>query len=246
MTEDSPEKRIKAGGFGRAVEAGLSGEAMSAGGVLAAIGGWRGVVESLLPATLYLVGYAITRDARTSVIAPVAVVAIAALWRLVKREPLTAILSGALGVGVCVAAVLWTGEGTSYFVPGFFISGSWFIALAISLVVGWPLIGVFLGVFRGSLTYWRKIVPLRRAAQLTTVVWVMLFGARLAVQLPLYFAGSTEALGIARLLMGVPLFALGVVFTWFVLSRVIALVDDENRAENGSQQSELDSQSSDE
>lgn len=218
----------QSGGLGRAIQAGLAGEAVSANGVLAAIGGWRGVVESLLPATLYLMVFAFTQDARVAVIAPIAIVVIAIAWRLIRRETLTAALSGALGVAVCVAAVLFTGEGSSYFVPGFFINGAWIVAHTVSLLIGWPLIGLVLGFLRGSLTDWRKNARLRYAAQLATVVWIAMFAARLAVQLPLFYAGSTEALGIARLVMGVPLFALAILFTWLLLASVSAEVDRES------------------
>jgi hypothetical protein len=219
------------GGLGRVVEAGMSGEAVSAGGVLAVIGGWRGVVESLLPATVYLATYVFTQEPRLSAIAPIALSVLALLVRLIRREPLSAAVSGLVGVLVCAAAVMFTGEGSSYYVPGFWINAAWIAAHTVSLLVGWPLIGLLLGFFRGSLTAWRGVKPLRRAAQVCTVMWIALFAARLAVQLPLYYAGESAigALGIARLVMGVPLFALAAVFTWLVLSRVSATVPAEER-----------------
>lgn len=240
--EDSNRKpsSIHAQGIGRALEAGLDGESLTAKGVLAAIGGWRGVVESLLPALVFLIVFVVTRDARISAIAPLVLAVVAAGVRLIRREPLTAALSGFIGVLVCVAAVLFTGEGRNYFVPGFWINGAWIAAHGISLAVGWPLLGLLMGFLRGSLTEWRSVPLLRRAAALCTVVWILVFVARLAVQLPLYFAagapglgspdssaataGALEALGIARLVMGVPLFALAIIFTWLVLSRVSSRV----------------------
>lgn len=222
--DDSSPRRAMSGGLGKVVEASMSGESVSASGVLAAIGGWRGVVESLLPASIYLVMFVITADARISAIAPLTLAAVALLWRLVRKEQLTAALSGVVGVVICAAAVLFSGEGSSYFVPGFFINGAWIIAHAVSLLVGWPLVGLLFGMFRGSLTEWRQVPALKRAARVVTVFWIMVFFARLAVQLPLYFADNTSALGIARLVMGVPLFALAVLFTWLLLSRVSAAV----------------------
>ena len=143
---------------------------------------------------------------------------------MLRKEPLVAALSGVIGVVVCVAAVMFSGEGSSYFVPGFFINGAWILAHAISLIVGWPLVGLLFGVFRGSLTEWRGVAKLKHAAIVVTVIWIVVFAARLAVQLPLFFADQTGALGVARLVMGVPLFALAVLFTWLVLSRVSAAV----------------------
>ena len=39
---------------------------------------------------------------------------------------------------------------------------------------------------------------------------------RLAVQVPLYFANNVEVLGATRLIMGLPLYALGVWLAWRV------------------------------
>lgn len=224
---DAGAPRRASGGLGRVVEAGLSGEAVSARGVLDAIGGWRGVVESLAPATVFLVTFVIIGEPRVSAIAPVVLALLALAVRAIRRELLSAAFSGLLGVAVCAAAVMFTGEGSSYYVPGFWINGAWIVAHTVSLLIGWPLIGLLLGVLRGSLTAWRSNRALLRAAQLCTVVWIAVFAARLAVQLPLYFAGASAvaALGVARLVMGVPLFAVAAIFTWLVLSRVSAGVD---------------------
>lgn len=219
------------GGLGGVVEAGLSGESVSARGVLQAIGGWRGIAETLVPATLYLAVFIFTRDARVSAIAPLALALVAFGWRLIRREPVQAALSGLIGVVVCVGVTLFTGRGEDYYLPGFWINAAWIAAHAVSLLVGWPLIGLLLGFLRGSLTEWRKTPVLRRAANLCTVFWIVAFGARLAVQLPLYFAAqggdaaAVDALGLARLLMGVPLFALAAILTWLVLNRVSASLD---------------------
>jgi hypothetical protein len=47
-----------------------------------------------------------------------------------------------------------------------------------------------------------------------------MFVARLLVQVPFYFAGNVEALGATRLLMGVPLYAPLLVFSWLVVRAV--------------------------
>jgi hypothetical protein len=51
-------------------------------------------------------------------------------------------------------------------------------------------------------------------------LWVGLFFGRLAVQLPLYLAENVNALGIARLIMGYPLFIACAWGTWLVIKRV--------------------------
>lgn len=65
-------------------------------------------------------------------------------------------------------------------------------------------------------TQWRKDPLSLKQYTIATWVWVAMFGLRLGVQGPLYLAGSDHiaALGTARLVMGVPLFALVLWFTW--------------------------------
>lgn len=227
MIFSNPDKK-PAQGISRAVEAGLSGEAVSAQGVIAAIGGYRGIVESLLPPALYVIFFVFTKDARVSAIAPLVLSVAAVLLRMFRKEPLAAALAGLAGVLISFAAVSLTGEGSSYFVPGFFLNAAYSMAHFVALIIGWPLMGFVLGFFRGSLTDWKKHRPLLRAAQLTSILWLIIFVSRLVVQVPLYIANNVEALGVARLVMGVPLFAVGVVFTWLVLSKVSDSFDRNN------------------
>lgn len=65
-------------------------------------------------------------------------------------------------------------------------------------------------------TQWRKDPLSLKQYTIATWIWVAMFALRLGVQGPLYLAGSDyiAALGTARLLMGVPLFALVLWFTW--------------------------------
>lgn len=232
------------GSLGRTVQSGLAGEAITSRGVLDAIGGWRGILETLVPGVLFLVIFTFTRDAKVAAIAPAALAVIAIVIRLLRKETLTSALSGAIGVGFAVAATLLTGKGEDYYLPGFLTNAAWILGLGVSLLIGWPILGFALGAFRGDLTGWRKDRALKRAATWVTLLWLAMFAARLAVQLPLYLAAkngadatATDALGVARLVMGIPLFALVVVFTWMVLGRLAGSSDD-SEAESEATQGE--------
>ncbi|MDN5692837.1 MAG: DUF3159 domain-containing protein, partial [Micrococcaceae bacterium] len=56
----------------------------------------------------------------------------------------------------------------------------------------------------------------RRAYAAATWVMAAVFALRLAVQVPLYLADAVTALGVARLVMGLPLYALGLWLAWSV------------------------------
>ena len=55
-------------------------------------------------------------------------------------------------------------------------------------------------------------------AAVTIPTWVMVavFALRLGVQVPLYLADAATSLGVARLVMGLPLYALGLWLAWSV------------------------------
>lgn len=224
------------GGMAHAIGRVQEGESLSSRGVMDAIGGVRGIVEATLPGLLFLVSFTITRDPRLSAIAPAAFVLLAIVVRLARRENLTSAISGALGAGVAVASTLLTGRGEDFYLPGFITNAAWSLGLLISLLVRWPLFGIVYGFATGQGTAWRRNRPVRRAAVWLTIAWLGMFLARLGVQLPLYLAarsgadaGVTDALGVARLVMGLPLFALVVVVTWVVLSGLHRSSDDQRR-----------------
>ena len=81
----------------------------------------------------------------------------------------------------------------------------------------WPLLGVIVAALRGGDMEWRKDPKAMRAYSRASWVWVALFSLRLAVQLPLYLAGALTALGVARIAMGIPLFAVGIWLSWLIL-----------------------------
>lgn len=73
-------------------------------------------------------------------------------------------------------------------------------------------------------TAWRKDADLMRRYTVVTWIWVAMFAARLIVQGPLYLAGESAvaALGTARLIMGLPLFALVLWLSWRIIRQPAA------------------------
>jgi len=66
---------------------------------------------------------------------------------------------------------------------------------------------------------WRRDPVMLRRYTVATWFWVGLFGLRLLVKAPLYFAGDVGWLGTAHLVMGVPLWGLVLWLTWAVVRR---------------------------
>ncbi|MDQ1246616.1 MAG: hypothetical protein QG597_984 [Actinomycetota bacterium] len=188
-----------------------------------AIGGWRGLFDSGLPAGVFVLVYMVNgNQLAMAVWAAVAVGAVIAVLRLVRREDLTQIAGGFAGILVSAFVASKTGNAEDFFLPGLFINAAYFLAALLSVLVGWPLIGLFLGSMSGSLTAWRRNPALRRVYGAATWIWAGVFGLRLLVQLPLYLAGQTAALGVAKFVMGWPLFLLGAWLTFLVVRPAMA------------------------
>lgn len=214
------------GGLARAVRAGAEGEDLTAAGVFDAIGGVRGVLEAVIPSLVFIVLFVLTQDARLSALVPGGLAVLLVVLRLVQRETVVSALSGMLGVGLAVIITLITGRGVDYFLWGFVVNIAWGTGLLISILVGWPALGLIVGAIQGDFTGWRTQPKVRRAATWVTVMWLGLFVARLAVQLPMYMSDQVGALGVARIVMGVPLFAVIIIVTWFAFRKIRSSSDD--------------------
>lgn len=178
------------------------------------VGGVRGMVETSLPAVAFVGVYAVAgSDIRLAAIVAVAVAIALALGRLIRRETPQYALSGVVGVVIAAVFATKTGKAENFYLPGLLANAAYAAAFLVSILVRWPLVGVIAAQLRAE-EGWRedpeRLALYRRASWL----WVALFATRLAVQLPLYLAGAVVALGIARTAMGVPLFALGLWWTY--------------------------------
>lgn len=183
-----------------------------------AIGGWRGAIESALPALAFLLTYQFTgRDLTWAVRAAGGVALIAAIIRIVRRGSLQFVISGVIGVAVSAWLVSRTGQAKDYFVPGLLTNVAWGTAYLVSILVRYPIIGIFVGSLEGEPLKWIRDPERRRAATTATWLWVALFAGRLAIELPLYFAGALNALGAAKLLLGWPPYVLVVWLSYRLL-----------------------------
>ena len=184
--------------------------------IMASIGGVRGLLEASLPAALFLVTFVVTADLIPSLLIALGLAGVFAAGRLLQRGPLVQSLSGLAGVGICAAAALTTGDGRDFYAPGFFINGVYIVAFVVSILVRWPIIGILFGLVRGEGTDWRHDAMKRRRYAAATWIIVFVMAARLIVQVPFYLAVDVASLGVARLVMGMPLYALALWVSWMI------------------------------
>ena len=188
--------------------------------LLDSIGGPLGILEAVLPATLFSFSYALFQDALIAVGVAAGSSLIFIAIRLIQRKALTQALVGALAIGLAAFLALRDGgQAADYFIPGFITNAVYGSVLLVSVLIRRPIMGYVAQLLFG-LAGWREHKPSFKRLRLVTLIWVAFFSARLTVQLPLYFAGAVEALALARAVMGAPLYAGLLALTWVLLRRI--------------------------
>jgi hypothetical protein len=190
--------------------------------VLEGMGGKLGIAETILPSVLFGSSFATTGQALIAVSLAGGTSALFIVYRLITRRSASSALVGALAVGFAAwLALREGGQAVDYFIPGFITNAVYAIALLVSILVRWPLIGALVELLRGQGTLWRKDRKIVTVYSLVTGLWVGVFSLRLAVQVPLYVSGSAELLAAARVAMGPPLYAGLILVTWLILRATV-------------------------
>ncbi len=185
-----------------------------------AVGGPLGMLESALPAVVFVVVYSFSgSDTNASAIVAVGLALVLTAVRLARRESPRHALSGLIGVAFAAFIAARSGRAENFFLPGLLANALYASAFLVSIAVRRPLVGIIVGSLDGEGEGWREDPQRVRAFTRASWLWAALFLTRLAVQLPLYLAGAVVALGIAKTAMGLPLFALGLWLTWRLVHR---------------------------
>jgi hypothetical protein len=185
-----------------------------------ALGGKRGMLDSGLPAVVFVFVHSVVlafagRETalRAALVAAVATGLTVLGVRLRRRETLQQAVSGFLGLGVAVFFAARSGEARGFFLPGIFINIGYGTLFLASAVVGRPVVGAIYAAVEGLDKRWRLDVRLRRVFAVATVGWALVFASRAAVQGVLYAMDRPGLLAAARLLMGWPLTIAAVALT---------------------------------
>lgn len=209
------------GGLARAAQGGP----LTIRGLVAAIGGVLGIVEAVLPSLAFIVAYqvvllrssstVITRDGLLLVVLPpLALSAVFVVVRLVRRQRAMTAVGGALGAVFSAVLALVSGDANENFLPGLLVNVAYGAVFLVSVLVRRPIIGVVVSVMMSDQRTWRADPAKVRLFTWLTLLWTAMFALRLAVQLPLYLAGDqVVALGVAKIALGLPLYAPVLVLT---------------------------------
>ncbi len=190
----------------------VSGEPAAKPALVEALGGKRGLVDSGLPAVVFVLVNSVvqafsSREAalNAAIASAVGVGVLVVLLRLVRKETLQQAISGFIGLAVAVFFARRSGEARGFFLPGIFINIAYGLVFLGSAVIGRPLVGAIYAAIDGLDKRWREDARLRRIFVLATIGWSLVFASRAVVQGVLYAMDRPGLLAIARLLMGWPL-----------------------------------------
>jgi hypothetical protein len=184
------------------------------------LGGWRGMVESSVPILVFVV-VNIATSLRPALIASVGVAVAIGVWRLLQRKPVRHAINGLVGIGIGAFIAWRTGEARDFYLPGIIQSYAFAAALLISAAVRQPIVGWgYSVIMAGGKSDWRKDPLMLRTFTWLTVVWALVWIAKVSVQAWLYLDKQDDLLGIARLVLGMPPYVLLIALTVWVVRRV--------------------------
>ena len=195
--------------------------------VIDALGGKKGILDSGLPALVFLIAFNLAHDLQKAATAAIITALVLAILRLVNKDTLQHVISGLIGVVFCAFLARKTGSAVDYYLPGLIINIVYGSVYLIANLIGLPILGLVLGPILGENLHWRKVADRKRAYIRAGWLWVGLFASRLIVQYPLYKSGNLTALGTARLVMGYPLFAAVAWGSWLIIKNVPAAIAPE-------------------
>jgi Protein of unknown function (DUF3159) len=186
--------------------------------LLEQMGGVPGIIASTIPVAVFVV-VNIVATLQAALIAALAAGVGIAILRIARKQPLQPAVSGLFGVGIAAFIAYRTGEARGFYLPGLIYSAVLGLAFLVSVIVRWPLAGVIWHGINGDGQSWRRDPRLLRAYTWASLLWTLVFAARLVVQGLLYNADATTWLGIARLAMGYPLVGVALLGTVWAVSR---------------------------
>ena len=188
--------------------------------VISAFGGKKGLIDSGIPAVIFLVIFNVTKDLQSALIASIAISALLTIIRLARRDTLQHALSGFIGVLICAWFANRTGNPSDLYIPKLLTNLGYGSVYLIANLVGWPVLGLMLGPILGENLSWRNHPERKRAYVQASWLWVAMFFTRIAVQYPIYRSGNVNLLGTVNLAMGYPFFIATAYGSWLIIRRV--------------------------
>ncbi len=201
-----------------------------------ALGGRRGMIEAAVPTIIFTVVWLTTRELVLALSLSVGAAVVLLAARLVQRSTPQFVVNALFGIGigwlfVRIAASRGGSDdeqALAYFLPGILYNSGYTVLLALTCLVGWPLVGFMVGSVTGDPTAWHAD---RQVVKLSTVLtWLLALPCllRVAAQAPVWLAGNSggmdadtaiAVLGVLKIALGWPLQLAAIAAMVWVLGR---------------------------
>ncbi|HWM73830.1 MAG TPA: DUF3159 domain-containing protein [Nocardioides sp.] len=201
-----------------------------------ALGGRRGMLEAAVPTVLFTVLWLTTRELVLALVVSLAAAVALLVVRLVQRSTVQFVVNALFGIGIGWLFVrLAASRGGSedeqalaYFLPGILYNTGYTAVLALTCLIGWPIVGFMVGSVTGDPTAWHEDKQVVRLCAILTWLLALPCFLRVLAQGPLWLAGNSGAmdadtavavLGVLKIAMGWPLQLAALAAMAWVLSR---------------------------
>jgi hypothetical protein len=186
-----------------------------------ALGGRRGMVEAAVPTILFTVTFLASHQLRLALVLSVAAAVVLLVARVVQRSSIQFVVNSLVGIAIGGFFAWRSARGggdagdqaLAYFLPGILYNAGYAVVITVTILARWPVVGFMVGSVAGDPTAWHRDPQVVRLCSHLSWLLVLPCVLRVAVQLPLYLAGSNgldsgaaiAALGVSKIVMGWPL-----------------------------------------
>jgi hypothetical protein len=187
------------------------------------LGGMRGIIESGIPVVVFVFANIVWSLRPAIIIAVCSAVGIA-IWRLTQKQPIRHAINGLFGIAIGAIIAWRTGSAKTFYLPGILLSLAIGLAMIGSVLIRRPLIGWMWSILANKgQGGWRDDPRAVRRFGWLTALWAAVYLVKTLVQALIFQHTSTHdpgtALGIARLALGYPPYALLILVTIWVVRR---------------------------
>ncbi|MEP7091623.1 MAG: DUF3159 domain-containing protein [Nocardioidaceae bacterium] len=200
-----------------------------------ALGGRRGMLEAAVPTLAFTVLFLTTKSLPLAVAVSVGTAVVLLVLRTLHRSTVQFVLNSLVGIGIG-AFFAWRSargggsaddQALAYFLPGLIYNGGYAVAMVLSNLVSWPVVGFMVGSVAGDPTEWHRDPQVVRLCRNLTWMLAAPCVLRVLVQVPIYLAGRAAsdagpmvaALGVSKIALGWPLQILALAGMVWLLGR---------------------------